>query len=116
MTEKTTNYSTVDNMNELVLEDTHGKEDSSIKLSEGESKTLMSLKDAKELSKPSSESNSGSIEHLEGGSEKLVEYDTGIDPSKSEEENAKSDDPETMVREEIIPMLILAKDLHTLLS
>ncbi|XWS28724.1 hypothetical protein CRYUN_Cryun25bG0095800 [Craigia yunnanensis] len=100
MTEKTTDYSTVDNMNELVLEDTHGKEDSSIKFSEGESKTLMSLKDAKELSKPSSESNSGSIEHLEGGSEKLVEYDTGIGPSKSEEENAKSDDPETMVREE----------------
>ncbi|XP_022732451.1 uncharacterized protein LOC111286642 [Durio zibethinus] len=109
MIEKSTNDSTAHNMNELVLEDTHGKEDSSIKSSEVESETLMSLKDAKELSKPSSESSPGSIEHLEGGSENLIEYDTGIDPSKSEEENAKSNDPETMAREEVIPPLNFGK-------
>lgn len=30
---------------------------------------------------------------------KMIKYDTGIDPSKSGKENAKSDDTETMVRE-----------------
>ncbi|XVF68931.1 hypothetical protein PTKIN_Ptkin11bG0040800 [Pterospermum kingtungense] len=89
MTEKTTNHNIIDNVNELGSENMHGKEDSSIKSSEGESKTLMGLKDAEVLSKPSSESNPSSIEHPEGESEKLVEYDTGIGPSKS-------DDPDTM--------------------
>ncbi|KAL1108854.1 hypothetical protein V6Z11_D03G138600 [Gossypium hirsutum] len=43
---------------------------------------------------------------------KMIKYDTGIDPSKSGKENAKSDDTETMVREKAIP-IILEKDLHT---
>ncbi|WRX34938.1 hypothetical protein QQP08_027858 [Theobroma cacao] len=100
-TQKTTNYSTVHNMNELVLEDMHGKEDSiehNIKSSEGESETMMSSKDTKELSGPFRESDPGSVEHLEGGSEKLIEYDTGISPS-----NVNSDVPETMIRSEEEP-------------
>lgn len=102
-------------MNELVLEDMHGKEDSiehNIKSSEGESETMMSSKDTKELSGPFRESDPGSVEHLEGGSEKLIEYDTGISPS-----NVNSDVPETMIRsEEVMPCLTLAKDPHTCYS
>lgn len=108
MAEKTTNHRTIDNMNELVSEDVHGKEDSSIKSSEGESTTMMSLKDAEVLSTPSSESNPSSIQHLEGGSWKPVEYETGIGPSKS-------DDPETIVREQVIPMLKFSKKISILL-
>ncbi|GMI81734.1 hypothetical protein HRI_001842700 [Hibiscus trionum] len=77
-TKKTPDGSTVHDMNELVLEGTHGKEDSSINSSKDESKTSTSPKDAKELSKSSGESNPDSNEHLGG---------------------LKSDDPKTTVTE-----------------
>ncbi|OMO84273.1 hypothetical protein CCACVL1_10918 [Corchorus capsularis] len=75
MTEKNTNSNTLDDMNELVLEDKHQKEDYSLKSNEG---------------------NAASIVHLEGGSDKPIEHDFGIDLSKTEEENVNSDVPETM--------------------
>ncbi|XP_039052559.1 dentin sialophosphoprotein-like [Hibiscus syriacus] len=90
--------SPVHNMNELVLEGTHGKEDSSIKSSKDESKTSTNSMDAKEALKPYGESNPDFIERL-GGSEKLTEHNSGTDPSKSNEGNAKSADPNTMETE-----------------
>ncbi|KAK8550847.1 hypothetical protein V6N13_119351 [Hibiscus sabdariffa] len=71
-TKKSPNGSPVHNMNELVLESTHGKEDSKI--------------------------NPDFNEHL-GGSNKQTEHNSGTDPSKSKEGNAKSDDPKIMVTE-----------------
>ncbi|KAK8641416.1 hypothetical protein V6N13_010822 [Hibiscus sabdariffa] len=71
-TDKSPNGSPVHNMNELVLESTHGKEDSKI--------------------------NPDFNEHL-GGSKKQTEHNSGTDPSKSKEGNAKSDDPKIMVTE-----------------
>ncbi|KAL4336318.1 hypothetical protein GQ457_07G035100 [Hibiscus cannabinus] len=71
-TNKSPNGSPVHNMNELVLESTHGKEDSKI--------------------------NPDFNEHL-GGSNKQTEHYSGTDPSKSKEGNAKSDDPKIMVTE-----------------
>ncbi|OMO90517.1 hypothetical protein COLO4_19108 [Corchorus olitorius] len=75
MIEKNSNSNTMDDMNELVLEDKHQKEDYSLKSSEG---------------------NAASILQLEGGSDKPIECDSGIDPPKIEEENVNSDVAETM--------------------
>ncbi|XP_039042245.1 uncharacterized protein LOC120181104 [Hibiscus syriacus] len=88
--------SPVHKMNELVLEGTHGKENSSIKSSKDESKSSTNSMDANEPLKPYGESNPDFIKHL-GGSEKLTEHNSGTDPSKSNEENANSADPNTMV-------------------
>lgn len=111
MTKKRTDGSTAHNMNELVLEGTQGKDGSSIKSSKDESKALTSSEDMKELSKTSGENNLDSIEHL-GGSEKLIEHNTRTDSSKSEEGDAKTDDPKTMVREKVIPLLNLGTQLQ----
>ncbi|GMI92199.1 hypothetical protein HRI_002889100 [Hibiscus trionum] len=97
-TKKSPNGSPVHNMNELVLEGIHVKEDSSIKSSQDESKTSTSSMDEKELSKPSGESNPDFNDHL-GGSKKLTEYNSGTDPSEPEKGNANSDDPKIMVTE-----------------
>ncbi|XP_038994506.1 dentin sialophosphoprotein-like [Hibiscus syriacus] len=85
-------------LNELVLEGTHGKEDSSTKSSKDESKTSTNSMDVKEPSKPSGESNPDFIELL-GESKNLTVHNSGTDLSKSNEENAKSDGPKTMVTE-----------------
>ncbi|XVE79454.1 hypothetical protein DITRI_Ditri14bG0060100 [Diplodiscus trichospermus] len=75
MTEKTTNYGTGHNTNEDVLEDTHGKEGSSIKANEGESRFSI---------RP----------EVIGGPEKSNEHEADVDKAEANESKNTST-PET---------------------